>query len=579
MEDVTIVEKILRSMTSKFDYVVCSIEESKELDELSIDELMSLLMVHEHRINQHVTVEQALQTQLSINNQSPKGKGFGRGRGRGDNYHGRDNYHEEAHESKPFDKSKIKCYRCNRYGHYRSECRTKLFEDKGDNSHFTEKDDDITLLMVCNTMEETHQSMWYLDTGSSNHMCGDKSMFSELDESFRTSVKFGDDTRLSVMGKGNISIQKSRCYLSDVFYVPGLKNNLLSIGQLQGKDYEFIIKNGTCRIQHPKKGLIAEVTMTQNRMFPLYFGIDVLPCFSVMVNDQAWLWHLRYGHLNFNGLKTLCQKNMVIDLPQIDHLPQVCEGCVVGKQHRDSFPKGKAWRAKKALELVHSDICGPIDPQSNGNKRYFITFIEDFSRKTWVYFLQAKSNAFSVFKSYKVLVEKELGQHIKILRSDRGGEYNSKDFESFCATHGIKRQLTTSYTPQQNGVAERKNRTILNMVRSMLRTSGIPKSFWPEIVLWSTHLLNRSPTKSVQNMTPQEAWSGRKPSVAHLRIFGCIAYAHIPDEKRKKLDDKGEKCIFLGVNDHSKAYKLYNPVTKKIVISRDVVFDEGKTWA
>lgn len=106
---------------------------------------------------------------------------------------------------------------------------------------------------------------------------------------------------------------------------------------------------------------------------------------------------------------------MVVDLLQIDHLPQVCEGCVVGKQHRDSFPRGKAWRAKKALELVHSDICGPIDPQSNGSKQYFITFIDDFSRKTWVYFLQAKSDALSVFKSYKVLVEKELGKHIKIL--------------------------------------------------------------------------------------------------------------------------------------------------------------------
>ncbi|CAL5368353.1 unnamed protein product [Camellia sinensis] len=143
--------------------------------------------------------------------------------------------------------------------------------------------------------------------------------------------------------------------------------------------------------------------------------------------------------------------------------------------------------------------------------------------------------------------------------------------------HGIKRQLTTSYTPQQNDVAERKNRTILNMVRSMLNRSPLSKSFWPEAVLWSIHLLNRSPTMAVRNWTLKEAWSGRKPSVDHLRIFGCIAYAHVPDEKRKKLDDKGEKCIFLGVSEHSKAYKLYNPITKKIVISRDVIFDEEKT--
>ena len=268
----------------------------------------------------------------------------------------------------------------------------------------------------------------------------------------------------------------------------------------------------------------------------------------------------------------------MIGLPQINCPSQVCEECVVGKHNRDRFPTGKAWRARNPLELIHSDICGPINPVSNGKKRYFISFIDDFSRKTWVYFLQEKSEALPAFKSFKALAENETGRTIKILRSDRGGEYNSKDFESFCALHGIRRQLTTAYTPQQNGVSERKNRTILNMVRSMLAKSLVPKVFWPEAVNWSVHILNRSPTFAVQNMTPEEAWSGRKPSVDHLRIFGCIAFAHIPDEKRKKLDDKSEKCVFLGVSEVSKAYKLFNPFTKKIIISRDVVFDEEKTW-
>lgn len=159
------------------------------------------------------------------------------------------------------------------------------------------------------------------------------------------------------------------------------------------------------------------------------------------------------------------------------------------------------------------------------------------------------------------------------MRTDRGGEYCSKEFEVFCDEQGIRRQLTASYTPQQNGVSERKNRTILNMVRSLLVKGGVPKSFWPETVLWSIHVLNRCPTFSVKNMTPEEAWSGRKPSVDHFKVFGCIAYAHIPDEKRKKLDDKGAKCIFLGVSEHSKAYKLFNPTTEKVITSRDVVFD------
>ena len=157
------------------------------------------------------------------------------------------------------------------------------------------------------------------------------------------------------------------------------------------------------------------------------------------------------------------------------------------------------------MELVHYDFCGPIIPHSNGGKRYIITFIDDYSHKIWVYFLQEKSEAFEAFKSYKALVEKEVGNPIKVLRTDRGGEYNSHEFENFCENHGIKRQLTTAYTPQQNGVCERKNHTIMNMVRSLLTTSGIPKSFWPEAVNWSIHILNRSPTLAIQNMKPEEA--------------------------------------------------------------------------
>ena len=230
------------------------------------------------------------------------------------------------------------------------------------------------------------------------------------------------------------------------------------------------------------------------------------------------------------------------------------------------------------MELVHSDICSPINPTSNGGKKYLIIFIDDYSRKTWVSFLQEKSEAFSAFKSFKARVEKETGRSIKILHTDRGGEYCSNEFEHFCDDQGIRRELTAAYTPQQNGVSERKNRTILNMVRSLLARGKIPKSFWPEAMNWSIHVLNRSPTFFVQNMTLEEAWSGRKPAVDHFKIFGCIAYAHVLDEKRKKLDDKGEKCVFLGVSEASKAYKLFNPLTKKIMTSRDVIFDEESTW-
>jgi hypothetical protein len=437
------------------------------------------------------------------------------------------------------------------------------------------------LLMAFLEEEESKSDKWYLDSGCSNHMCGNKELFSCLNENYKDTVKLGNGMFITVMGKGNVRFyakDNTVQTISSIFYIPELKSNLISMGQLQEKGYTIIITAGCCKIHHPEKGVIAKARMTSNRMFPLYMQDQIQTCFSTKMHDSTWLWHFRYGHLNFDGLKALQEKNMVTGLPKITCPTELCEECVVGKQPRDSFPKGKAWRAEQTLHLVHSNICGPINPTSNGNKRYFISFINDCSRKTWVYFLQDKSEAFTVFKKFKAHSEKECGNPIKILRTDRGGEFTSHEFANFCEMHGIQRQLTAAYSPQQNGVAERRNRTIMNMVRSMLLKGKMPKSFWPEAVKWSVHILNRCPTFAVKNITPTEAWCGSKPMVDHFRIFGCIAYAHVPDAKRTKLDDKAVKCVFLGVSEESKAYKLYNPITRNIVISRDVQFDEENTW-
>ncbi|GKV22816.1 hypothetical protein SLEP1_g32638 [Rubroshorea leprosula] len=358
------------------------------------------------------------------------------------------NYQVADNRSKSAGKANIECFRCHKYGHYRSECRANL--NRGESSNFAEhneKNDDYSLFMVCHPKEVNKKNVWYLDTGCSNHICGDKSAFSDLDESCQDKVKFGDNSTIAVKGKG----------------------------------------------------------------------------------------------------KALQQKKMVNGLPHFDSPSEICEICVVSKQHCDSFPKDRSWRAKQVLDLVHSDLCGPINPTSNGGKQYFITFIDDYSRKTWVYFLQTKSEALVAFKNFKVLAENEVGISVKVLRTDRGGEFNSKEFADFCEYNGIKRQLTVAYTPQQNGVCERKNHTIMNMMRSLMSKSDLPKEFCSEAVKWSVHILNRSPTCPLPDLTPEEAWSGRRPVVDYFIIFWCIAYAHVPDQKRSKLDDKGEKCIFLGI--------------------------------
>lgn len=289
------------------------------------------------------------------------------------------------------------------------------------------------------------------------------------------------------------------------------------------------------------------------------------------------MWHHRYGHLSYTGLLTLHNKNMVIGLPRVEQVEKACEVCLRGKQHRVPFLKQSTWRVAEKLELIHSDLCGPITPSSHSQKRYLISFIDDFSRKTWIYFVLEKSKAFHYFKLFKSFVEKQTGMFIKCLRTDKGGEYNSGEFKEYCRDHGIKRQLTTAYTPQQNGVAERKNRSIMNMVRTVLTEKEIPKTFWPDAVQWKNHVLNRSPTSAVKDMTPEEGWSGRKPSVEHFS-FGCIGHVHISDVKRTKLDDKSVKCVLLGFSNESKGYKMYDPIEKKPHINRDVVFEEDKLW-
>ncbi|PNX85643.1 copia-type polyprotein [Trifolium pratense] len=277
-------------------------------------------------------------------------------------------------------------------------------------------------------------------------------------------------------------------------------------------------------------------------------------------------------------MNVLVQKEMVTGLPKLKEPNEECSNCMKGKQQKQTVPKKSSWRASVKLELIHSDICGPINPESNGKKRYFITFTNDLSRKTWIYFMNEKSEALAMIKKFKVIVENESKKMIQCLRTDRGGEYTSNDFNEFCDLHGIKRQLTAAYTPHQNGVSERKNRTIMNMVRCMINERNVPKIFWPEAVNWSLHILNRCPTFAVKDVTPEEAWSGIKPSVTHFKKFGCIAYVHVPNNLRKKLDDKSTTCVHLGISEESKAYKLYVPIKRKIVVSKDVKFDERKQW-
>ena len=249
-----------------------------------------------------------------------------------------------------------------------------------------------------------------------------------------------------------------------------------------------------------------------------------------------------------------------------------CEPCMDGKHHRSSFPKSGGRRATKLLEIVHSDVCGTLEAKSLSGAEYFVTFIDDKSRYVWIYILKNKSEVFKKFLVWKSMVEKSSGEKVKTLRSDNGGAYTSKDY---LKRNGIRYERTVPKTPEQNGVAERMNRTLVETVRAMLSDSKLPKEFWGEALSTASYVRNRSPTTAVKAMTPYEAWKGYKPNVNHLRIFVCSAYAHIPKDERYKMDPKAKKSIFLGYGIGVKGYRLFDTDTSKVFHSIDVIFNEA----
>ncbi|KAK2997449.1 hypothetical protein RJ639_025454 [Escallonia herrerae] len=336
--------------------------------------------------------------------------------------------------------------------------------------------------------------------------------------------------------------------LGDVRYIPDLKKNLISLGTLDSIDCSISIKGGVMKVS---KG--AMVIMKGQKTGNLYklMGKTVIGGASVSThagssNDNSELWHKRLGHLSEGGMLELHKRKLLqgVKSCKLDF----CKFCVFGKQKRVSF-KAASHTSKGVLDYVHSDVWGPIRHISNGGARYFVTFIDDFSRKT--------------------------GKKLKYFGSDNGMEYKDEEFLQFCKDKGIIRHFSVKRTPEQNGVAERMNKTLLERARCMRLNADLPKSFWAEAVNTACYLINRSPSSAINHRVPEEVWSGKQVNFSAMKFFGCPAYVHLHNEERSKLDPKSKECIFLGYEEGVKGYRLWDPVAKKKVISRDVVFNEA----
>ncbi|GAB2266514.1 hypothetical protein Dimus_037897 [Dionaea muscipula] len=251
-----------------------------------------------------------------------------------------------------------------------------------------------------------------------------------------------------------------------------------------------------------------------------------------------------------------------------------CDTCVMGKQTRLCFDKGMHL-SKNCLDYIHADLWGPEKTVTPAGNRFFLSIVDDFSRKVWIYLLKSKDQTFEKFKEWKNLVENQKDRKIKVLRTDNGLEFCNVLFDDFCKHNGIERHRIIIKTPQQNGIAERMNRTLLEKVRCLLFTASLPKCLWGEALNTAAYLINRSSSTALNFKCPEEVWNDRLPSLNHLRIFGCAAFMHKSDGK---LNTRSVKCVFMGYVEGTKGFKLWEKGTAgfRMLVSRDVVFNENE---
>lgn len=513
-------------------------------------------------------------------------------------YQRRDEKLDRQIESALVVKKLFKCYRCNKTGHFKKDCPLNTGDRVKQNKNYTNKEKSLlTALSVT-----VNNNSWYIDSGATNHMCNDAQIMHDIEVDKPLEVYVANGERLLTAGRGKVQVNvgSSVKTISNVFYVPKLSANLLSVSELTRKGYSVSFDSKCCKIFDDE-----EVVATASYICGVYqlninsIGItqpeiamtsesdceDSQDCETLLQahsdTDEVHadkgvsheVWHKRLAHLNSRSMK-LMKDGMVTGMYYQDKYFKQCEACVKGKQCKLPFPKKSTNRSEELLGLVHTDVCGPMEVPSFSGAYYFVLFIDDYSRKTFIYFMRRKNEVFEKFKIFKALVENQTDRKIKVLRSDNGGEYINIVFQDYLKACGIKHQTTVPHCSAQNGVAERANRTIVEKARCLLQDAGLSKNYWAEAVNTAVYLKNRSPTKAVMGTVPEEKWTCKKVNVQHLRIFGSIAYAL--ENNTKKFDARSKKYIFVGYCEETKGYRLIDPSNpRNCVKARHVTFMEN----
>ena len=412
-----------------------------------------------------------------------------------------------------------------------------------------------------------------VDSGASHHMISDLSLISNMKPTL-ASVTIANGDRVPIKGIGNLKLFSKE---SKAFYLPSFTSNLISVKKATNDlNCNVIFSPNDVKFQDIETSQVIGKGGTKEGLYLLedFIPESNLSCAlssssssSISISKNA-LWHARLGHPHSRALSLM--------LPNVTFANDDCEACILGKHCKSVFPKSNVIY-KNCFDLVHSDVwTAPCI--SRDNHRYFVTFIDEKSKYTWITLIQSKDRVLEAFTNFQNYVTNHFNAKIKIFRSDNGGEYTSFTFKKHLEKHGILHQTSCPYTPQQNGVAERKNRHLMEVARSMMFHSNVPKRFWSDAVLSACYLINRIPTKILNDTSPFEVLNSTKPSLDYLCVFGCVCFVLVPGELRNKLEAKSTKAMFIGYSTTQKGYKCYVPDTRRVLVSREVKFLEEQGY-
>ncbi len=554
-EPTEVIEPVLAGLPEQYDVLVTVITASQE--ELDLDSILVKLLSEEQRINSR---KEAVPI-----------------------YAMRDDRTESKGNKQPNSNSepmfKGKCNYCGIKGHKQADCRNRVKDQQ--------KSTKRTVAFSAST-EEACRNEWVIDSGASRHLTSSRQQlrnYRSVEPS--TAVTFVNGQQAEALGQGEVVLQvqtregTSEVTLRNVLHVPEATVNLFSTRQATNSGAVITFMNNGCSVS--LDGTLYMEGISQEDGLLVINQSKEQPASAVAAaavsKDTAELWHRRFGHLGYDNLFNLKKKNMVEGIPvPAEHFMQqkkkpTCEECASAKQSRLSFPQSKT-QTTRPLELVHMDVCGPMAVPSHGGAEYLATFVDDYSRLSYVVPLVHKSEVTGAIRDTLVKWENQTGGSLKSVRTDRGGEYVNQKLDAFFRHRGVQHQTTAPYTPEQNGVAERLNRTLMERVRAMLFDNKLDDNLWAEAAKTASHIRNRSPANQ-SAQTPWELFYGSRPNVSGMRVFGAKAHAHVPKQLRHKLEAHTQKGIFIGYAEQSKAYRVLLD-SGKVQETKDVIFVEDK---